>query len=170
MASDTDQWRQWLARHGPALVLFARQWALCDADAEDAVQEGFVRFWQADDRVRRPVAYLYACVRSAAIDQFRSRGSQQRRIDEVAKTQSFSSRFVSDSTGLSEEVEAALVRLPAEQREVVVMKIWGGLTFAEIAAALKISPNTAASRYRYAIERLEAIIAPEIHRQPSSEP
>ena len=49
---------------------------------------------------------------------------------------------------------AALDRLPREQREVLVMKIWDELTFAEIAQVLKISQNTAASRYRYALAAL----------------
>jgi len=51
-------------------------------------------------------------------------------------------------------VQDALDRLPVEQREVVTLKIWGGLTFAEIAEALEIPANTAASRYRYALEEL----------------
>jgi len=52
--------------------------------------------------------------------------------------------------------------LPDEQREVVIMKIWGGLTFAQIAGAIGISANTVASRYRYAIERLETVLAHEV--------
>jgi RNA polymerase sigma-70 factor (ECF subfamily) len=51
-------------------------------------------------------------------------------------------------------LQTALGRLPAEQRQVVTLKIWGGLTFAEIAGALDIPANTAASRYRYALEEL----------------
>jgi RNA polymerase sigma-70 factor (ECF subfamily) len=50
---------------------------------------------------------------------------------------------------------AALDLLPREQREVLVMKIWNELTFAEIASALEISQNTAASRYRYALAALK---------------
>ena len=50
---------------------------------------------------------------------------------------------------------AAIDRLPHEQREVLVMKIWSELTFAEIATALGISHNTAASRYRYALNALK---------------
>ena len=50
---------------------------------------------------------------------------------------------------------AALDLLPAEQREVLTLKIWNELTFAEIASALGISQNTAASRYRYALAALK---------------
>ncbi|MBV9468194.1 MAG: hypothetical protein JOZ57_02980, partial [Abitibacteriaceae bacterium] len=51
---------------------------------------------------------------------------------------------------------ALLQQLPIEQREVIALKVAENLTFAEIAALLKISPNTAASRYRYGIERLRS--------------
>jgi RNA polymerase sigma-70 factor (ECF subfamily) len=54
-------------------------------------------------------------------------------------------------------LQAALARLPESQREVVTLKIWGELTFAEIAAALDIPANTAASRYRYALEDLRKL-------------
>ena len=60
-----------------------------------------------------------------------------------------------------ERSEAALRELPEEQREVLVMKIWGGLTFAQVGEALAISANTAGSRYRYALERLREALAEE---------
>ena len=58
----------------------------------------------------------------------------------------------------TQALETALQKLPPEQREVVVMKIWGGLKFEEIANELNISQNTAASRYRYALEGLRKYI------------
>jgi RNA polymerase sigma-70 factor (ECF subfamily) len=57
--------------------------------------------------------------------------------------------------GSQQELAAAVDRLPVEQREVLVMKIWNELTFAEIGQALGISQNTAASRYRYALVALK---------------
>ena len=54
-------------------------------------------------------------------------------------------------------LQSALASLPDEQREVVVLKIWGQLTFEEAAAVIGVSPNTAASRYRYALEKLKDI-------------
>ena len=56
---------------------------------------------------------------------------------------------------------AAVDRLPHDQREVLVMKIWNELTFAEIATALEISQNTAASRYRYALATLKKTLQPQ---------
>jgi RNA polymerase sigma-70 factor (ECF subfamily) len=55
-------------------------------------------------------------------------------------------------------LEQALRALPAEQREVISLKVDGGLTFAEIAALLGVSANTAASRYRYALEKMRAAL------------
>ena len=73
---DPKSWRALLDEHGPALLLLARQYARSQADAEDAVQDGFVRFWKSRDRANDVVAYLFACVRSAALDL--SRGKRRR--------------------------------------------------------------------------------------------
>ena len=155
MGEAPQPWTTWLDEHGPALILMARQWAGCHADAEDIVQEAFVRYWRNRDRVRDPAAYLYTCVRRTAVDWLRRRRRQPRRTDFDRRQPCF------DSAGLSAEeeesratMEAALGALPPEQRQVVVMKIWGGLTFATIGRVLSISPNTAASRYRYALQAL----------------
>jgi len=163
LPDDGQLWRQWLARHGPALGLFARQWVTTSSDAEDAVQEGFIRFWRARERTNNDVGYLYACVRTAAIDLSRTR-SRQQEVDERAKTPDVARPFAEEQGDLAHAVESSLSQLPMEQREVVVMKIWGGLTFAQIGDALKINPNTAASRYRYALERLEVLLCHEVMR------
>jgi RNA polymerase sigma-70 factor (ECF subfamily) len=65
------------------------------------------------------------------------------------------------------EVWSALRKLPTEQAEVVVLKIWEGMTFAEIGEVLELSPNTAASRYQYALAKLTTRLAKsqrEVHR------
>lgn len=60
-------------------------------------------------------------------------------------------------------IEASLRRLPAEQREVLVLKIWAERTFEQIATQLEISPNTAASRYRYALAALRQELSTAVH-------
>ena len=156
MADGSQDWSAWLDRHGAALVLFARQWAATRADAEDVVQDAFVRFWKSRDRVSEPVSYLYACVRRCALDARRSRRRRTRREEATARPECES--LFADPIEQRERraaVEAALFGLPDEQREVLVMKIWGGLSFPQIAAALGIPANTAASRYRYALAKLK---------------
>ena len=136
-------------------MLLARQWAATRADAEDIVQEAFVRFWRSRERVAEPAAYLYACVKRCALDW--QRGIQRRTRREQATARSEAEpRFVAPLE-LDERrwaIEAALAALPEDQASVLVMRIWGGLSFPQIAAALEIPANTAASRYRYALARL----------------
>ena len=60
---------------------------------------------------------------------------------------------------LKDQIEQALRKLPAEQREVIVLKFYHGFTFREIGELTGCSPNTAASRYRYATEALEKLLA-----------
>lgn len=160
-----EDWAGWLARHGAALVLFARQWVGVRADAEDVVQDGFVRFWRSRDRANDPAAYLYACVRASALDWARSSRRRSRR-----ETVSALRHAPGDGDLLAcpleqderrAALEAALARLPGPQREVLVMKVWGGLSFPQIGAALNLPPDTAASRYRYAIAKLREQLVEE---------
>ena len=162
MAGDSDQWTVWLDQHLPALVLLARQWVPRSADAEDVVQEAFIRFWRSRHRVSDPAAYCYACVKHVALDWQRNRRRQSRREEAVARSEP--ATFFAGPLEQSERrvaIEAALRSLPESQREVLVMKIWGGLSFPQIAAALQISANTAKSRYRYALAKLGEQLAEE---------
>lgn len=155
--SDNGDWGEWLHRHGPALLLYARQWAPTLVDAEDLLQEAFVRFWQSRRSPEDPRPYLFACVRNCGIDGARARGARKKH-ERLAGTRQqhevwFEARLERKET--YETVQSALSRLPAEQREVVVLKIWGELTFEQIGRTMESSPNTAASRYRYALENLQ---------------
>ncbi len=161
----TVPWTGWLDEHGPAMILLARQYVPCRADAEDIVQEAFVRFWRRRDRAGDAVAYLYACVRSYALEWLRGRQRRHRREEVAARTESVTDEepFVgaAEHAERRRAIEDSLGELPESQREVVVMKIWGGLTFPQIADALGIPANTAASRYRYALEKLREQLAEE---------
>ncbi|MDH3583482.1 MAG: sigma-70 family RNA polymerase sigma factor [Phycisphaerae bacterium] len=157
-----DQWQAWFHQHGPALILFARQHVRSHAEAEDVVQDGFIRFWRRRSGVQDPLAFLYRCVRTVAIDLERTEGRRRTREREAgsrstqAMFQSPLERAESDAA-----VQQALETLPLEQKEVVALKLWGEMTFAQVAEALEISPNTAASRYRYAITALRRELAEE---------
>jgi RNA polymerase sigma-70 factor, ECF subfamily len=151
-----------LAEHGPALLLLARQYFPARADAEDVVQEAFVRFWRSRSRARDATAYVFACVRTTALEWQRGQRRRLRREEAAARTESeplFETRAELDERRAA--IEAALRELPAEQREVVVLKLWAGLTFPQIGEALTIPANTAAARYRYALAKLREALAEE---------
>jgi RNA polymerase sigma-70 factor (ECF subfamily) len=162
MAGARDEWAVWLDHHGAALVLLARQWVASRADAEDVVQEAFVRFWRSRQRATDPAAYLYACVKHCALDWLRGRKRQARREEAAARPEAetwFAGPLEQEERRAA--IAAALRHLPENQREVLVMKIWGGLSFSQIAEASRISANTAASRYRYALAKLREQLAEE---------
>ncbi len=160
IVSHEEDWKTCFAQLGPALLLFARRWTHSRADAEDVVQEAFVRFWRRQDSLENR-ALLYATIRSTALDRLRREQRRERRealaaLDHAGPHEpSFAPADEGESL-----LAAAVERLPNEQREVVILKIWNELTFAEIAGVLEISPNTAASRYRYALGALKKILQP----------
>jgi RNA polymerase sigma-70 factor (ECF subfamily) len=158
-----DNWEHWLARHRAALFLMARQYLRGPQEAEDAVQEGFIKFWKRRKNAQEPVGYLFSCVRSAALDSQRAEAVRRRHQGKLAEAAASFFHPPAEEVERNVRMESAIAQLPVEQREVLVLKIWGNLTFAQTAAALDIPPNTAASRYRYALERLEQILAKEFN-------
>lgn len=166
-------WDDVMERQGNALLLFARHWTPSLADAEDVLQEGVLRAYRAHPEVRGAaiVPLVYRAVRWAALDQARRRGRRMDRETRAAAEGEDEAWFECgiERAERNADIEAALRGLPEEQREVLVMKIWGGLTFREIAAALEIPPGTASSRYRYALRGLRTALTPtgELVREPA---
>jgi RNA polymerase sigma-70 factor, ECF subfamily len=150
-----EDWKVCFSELAPGLVLFARQFVRTSADAEDIVQDAFVRFWRKEHSIENR-GLLYATVRSVALDLLRRDARRARREANAAleAEQATQPQFDFDD-GSQRELASAVDLLPVEQREVLVMKIWNELTFAEIGQALGISQNTAASRYRYALAALK---------------
>jgi len=149
-----EDWKVCFSQLAPGLLLFARQWLRSSADAEDVVQEAFVRFWRRNHNIENR-ALLYATVRSIALDFLRRDNRRARRESDVVSEieHSVQPKFTTEDE-TQRALAAAVDHLPDEQREVVVMKIWNELTFIEIGRVLGISQNTAASRYRYALGAL----------------
>src|SRR5205814_7281250 len=77
-----EDWKVCFSELAPGLVLFARQWVRSPADAEDVVQDAFVRFWRRNLSIKNR-ALLYAAVRSAALDLIRRDSRQSRREVDV---------------------------------------------------------------------------------------
>ena len=154
-AADSGQWRQWLDEHARRLLLFARQQSRSPSDAEDLLQDALVEAWGRIGRSEPPpLPLVFATIRRRAID--RARSEDRRRLREEAARPDVDAWFDPDAVDAetARMLEQAVKTLPAEQAEVVTLKIWGGLTFAEIAGVVGCPPNTAASRYRYGLETL----------------
>ena len=162
-------WREWLEEHAPKLFLFAKNQTRSHEDAQDVLQDAIVKLV---DKIRggefmggqdawQP--YLYATIRRLAIDLSRKDDRRKRRENNVSadleaeQFGAFHPWF--DAEGGDDEtrsqLENALKSLPEKFSEVIIMKVWGESTFAEIGEALGISQNTAASRYRYGLEALK---------------
>lgn len=147
-----------------AARLFRVAWGLLGhrEEAEDAVQEVFARMARARASlatVHNLNAYLFAALRRVCAETCERRARAR-----LAATAAQEVSRVATGQGDSEvDFQEALRGLPDEQREVVLLKIDGALTFGEIAQALGISPNTAASRYRYALEKLRATLEARCH-------
>lgn len=151
-----SEWDRWLALHAPKLLLFARQQARCEADAQELLQDAVVEAWrQQRAGVPPEPGLVFGLIRRRAIDLARRndrRANRELTAQDAAPPEWFAPDI--EDRERARLVQDALNHLPVEQREVVTLKIWGGLTFAEIAEALEIPANTAASRYRYALEEL----------------
>ena len=135
---------------GPALILYARQW--CSAP-EDVVQDALLKLAALRPPPRDAVAWLYRVVRNAAIDAGKAELRRRRRESAAARPARW---FVEPAVdGLDAEAAvAALRRLPAEEREVIVARLWGGLSFEQIAEAAGCSASTAFRRFSAGIDAL----------------
>jgi RNA polymerase sigma-70 factor (ECF subfamily) len=153
------EWQQWLDEYAPKFLLFARQQARSEADAQDLVQEAVVEAAQRlGDEALPPPALVFATIRRRAIDLARR---EARRTDrELASGELATEPWFDTDVEQRERaklIQDAMSKLTDIYREVITLKIWGGLTFAEIGDTVGIPANTAASRYRYGVEELRKI-------------
>lgn len=144
-----------------ALLLYGRALGLSHSEAEDVVQEAFVALLGLSKVPDNPEAYLYRTVRNRSLNF--KRGLWRRLARELESKRWF--ERAPEETGVEREAMRCLAQLPPEQREVIVLKIWSGQTFDAIARLLEISPNTAAGRYRYGIEKLRVCLKGKDHEQ-----
>jgi RNA polymerase sigma factor (sigma-70 family) len=136
-------------RHGPALVLYARQWC---AAPEDVVQDAFLKLVELRHAPDDPPAWLFRVVRNRALDAAKVDRRRQKRESAARPAQWF---VEPDIEGLdAERAVAALERLPPELRETIVARLWGGLTFDQVAAISGCSASSAFRRYEAGIAAL----------------
>jgi RNA polymerase sigma-70 factor (ECF subfamily) len=145
--------------HAQPLYAFLLNFTRDEADTRDLLQGIFVKLAREPELlagVRDERAFLIRLAHNAAIDLIRRRGARERTKENFAAEiiSPFATASDPDEETFRQELSDALAELPPDQRAVVHLKLWEGLTFEEIAAALDISPNTAASRYRYGLDKL----------------
>jgi RNA polymerase sigma-70 factor (ECF subfamily) len=142
--------RLW-AGHSAALVLYAQQW--CDAP-EDVVQQAFLLLVQQKTAPDNPVGWLYRVVRNRAMDAARASGRKNRREAAAAhRGEPWFESAPSDRIDAAAATEA-LRRLPPDQREAIVARLWGGLSFQEIAAVMGTSLSSVYRLYQRGLAAL----------------
>ncbi len=156
---------------GSRMLLFARQQTRNAQDAEDVLQDALIKLakkvqegsFDGGPECWRP--FLYTAIRRLAIDLSRKNDRRVKRENKSEADRLVENGGVADpwfhgndpngSNGESKILlEDALKKLPAKFSEVIIMKVWGNHTFAQIGEMLGVSLNTVASRYRYGLERL----------------
>jgi RNA polymerase sigma-70 factor (ECF subfamily) len=150
-----DEHSDWLEKFYEAkaagLILYGRALGLSHGEAEDVLQETFIALMQRRLLPLQPENY---CLRSFRNRVLNYKRSLWRRLTRELEAQ----RWFEKSSGESPAERAAmrcLAELSVDQREAIVLKIWNQLTFEEIGRLLEISPNTAAGRYRYGLQKMK---------------
>ena len=129
-------------------------------DAEDVLQTIFVKIAQKRNRLakaRNLDAYVFRIARNEA-SRFINRRKRERNVKSLDESWLIVPEGHKEEDELGEELQAALARLPQQQREVIVMKIYRQKTFLEVSRLLGLSQNTVASRYRYGMEKLRTLL------------
>ncbi len=155
MGTVFDQRREMARRlydaHGKSLFRYAAMLLTDRAAAEDVIQDVFAAIVRQEQQISDELNYLRRAVRNRCYSSLRQRLRRTRR-DEHLLAAGDAHRDIEPEVRLA--LEDGLRSLPIEQREALHLHVYEGMTFKEIATLLDMSPNTAAGRYRYALERL----------------
>ena len=135
------------------LYIFALSITRCNQSAEDAVHEAFRKVLGKGYAPEALRPYLFRCVRNAALDELRSVKRRGRRDSIFASAQENASTPPALSAS---EMDEFIERLSPDERECIVLKMYSGLSFKEIAETRRASPNTVASWYRRGLQKLRA--------------
>lgn len=150
--------------HAPALFAFLLNFTRSEADARDVLQDVFLKIAARPtllDGVRELRPWLVKSCHRQALDAIRRRDTHKRAVESASQDLPlFAPAENSDGDAFRDSVASAMGALPEDQRAVVHLKIWEDMTFAQIGETLGLPANTAASRYRYALEKLEALLRP----------
>ncbi len=141
--------------------MYGRALGLSHAEAEDVFQETFVALMQRSEAPELPEHYCLRSFRNRALNY---RRSMWRRLTRELESSRWFDRWPTE-TPAERAAMRGLAALPQDQREVIVLKIWHQHTFDEIGGLLDISPNTAAGRYRYGLQKLRVFLKGETYER-----
>ena len=157
-AGDRSALQTLYEHYGPRLFMFGlRLTAGNEPEAEDLVQDCFVRIWSKRRTLRAVESvrgYLFKSLRNIFLNQQRKTGRERQRGRDYTATLTLVTEGARSCPITADELNEALSALPEEQKEAAILRVWGEMTFAEMGQTLGISENTAASRYRYALGKL----------------
>ena len=150
-----EEVRRLYEEQGPAFLGYACALLGVRASAQDVLHSVFLKLMNEKETISDPVPYVYRALRNTALNV-------QRQESRLIPLEDESAWFepISLMSEVALAVQEALRALPSEQREVVVLHLWSEMTFCEIAALIQIPPDTAASRYRYALSKLRELLRP----------
>ncbi len=142
-----------LETHGAGLVLYARQWC---RSPEDVVQEAFVELLRQPSLPQPTAPWLFRVARHRAFNAARARGRRER-----YESMAHADRPAWFHDDLAQQLDARQVtqeleHLPAEEREVIVARIWGGLSFEAVGNLMGASTSTTFRRYQAGLRSLRA--------------
>ncbi|MBI3854003.1 MAG: sigma-70 family RNA polymerase sigma factor [Verrucomicrobia bacterium] len=152
--SNLDWCRRLYEAKAAEMILYGRALGLSHNEAEDVLQETFLGLMQ---RAKPPEQPLHYCLRSFRNRALNYRRSLWRRLTRELESHRWFERG-EEETPQERAAMRCLAKLPLEQREVIVLKIWHQHTFEAIGELLGLSPNTVAGRYRYGLQKLRACL------------
>ncbi|HUE37195.1 MAG TPA: sigma-70 family RNA polymerase sigma factor [Candidatus Acidoferrum sp.] len=160
--------------HAPSLFAFLLNFTRDENDTRDLLQELFVKIAREPallENASNERAFLIRLAHNRAIDLIRRRDVRERTKENfiAERVCLFAPANDPDVKFFREELAEALGELPEDQRAVMHLKLWEQLTFGEISEVLEISPNTAASRYRYGLDKLRERLRPLYREMTNAE-
>lgn len=142
---------------GAALVLYARQWCRFP---DDAVQEAFIELSKQDECPREPAAWLFTTVKRRAMNLARNEGRRQRHHQAAAENREPWFEGTDESDETHELLQQSIKKLTPLEREIVVARIWGELSFQQIADLVQSSTSTVHRHYQAALLKLREHVDP----------
>lgn len=130
----------------------------CPERAEDAIQDAFYRLFRLEQKPRHLKAYVFRAVRNAAVDQVRRRPPPARELDDSIFDPAAGPREEAEAAEFRERTARALAQLSDDERETIVMRIYGELKFREIARVREAPPGTVAAWYRRGMAKLRTLL------------